>query len=511
MSGKSVGERQCWSCCRRGDGSEAAQSQGCRRGSCAGCADGWRRMAMRAVAPARGRPAANRWRQRRVSGSRAGHRPLRPFNDTHLCEVLASEHHIELGRGPSDVCSDSGQEGQTPAQAAALSTPPYTAARQGELLLWDGSKHRWLGEQQPFSVLMAALDDATGTVVDAFFCPAETSWPTFTCSPPSCATAGRSPSTTTDTQVSCAAMVTGVSKSSLPIAGAHPGRHRSRGSRHPADPLLAPQGRGASNDSPPLQDRLLAELARTAVPLRGGQHLSPRQLHRSLQPRFGRPPATQAPTSTLGSSTLTNPVAALHTHRRCRQHVTLGSSSSRSLLDQATQLRQILRRRPPASRWQLDCLCPRRPLASHPPSQLLDPNGSDSTTEGQGTPAALTKSCSSISLRHRGSHYPLTHRHNSGHFRWAVTTLLLGCDTGSSRHPDDEAAQASAGEAHQEEDADWPQPSRSFCERRRWLGRGRWRWKDRLTHARCRVLRGAVSGCGFAHHIELPCECVLGR
>jgi hypothetical protein len=43
------------------------------------------------------------------------------------------------------------------------------------MVLWDGSPHRWLGEDQPAITLMAALDDADGELLAAFFTPQETS------------------------------------------------------------------------------------------------------------------------------------------------------------------------------------------------------------------------------------------------------------------------------------------------------------------------------------------------
>ena len=45
--------------------------------------------------------------------------------------------------------------------------------RQGMLIQMDGSHHPWLGHQVPPFTLLIAVDDATGTVVDAFFCEQE--------------------------------------------------------------------------------------------------------------------------------------------------------------------------------------------------------------------------------------------------------------------------------------------------------------------------------------------------
>ena len=42
--------------------------------------------------------------------------------------------------------------------------------REGMLIQLDGSHHHWLGDQVPPFTLLIAVDDATGTVVDALFC-----------------------------------------------------------------------------------------------------------------------------------------------------------------------------------------------------------------------------------------------------------------------------------------------------------------------------------------------------
>ena len=47
--------------------------------------------------------------------------------------------------------------------------------REGMLIQMDGSHHPWLGDQVPPFTLLTAVDDATGTVVDALFCEQEDS------------------------------------------------------------------------------------------------------------------------------------------------------------------------------------------------------------------------------------------------------------------------------------------------------------------------------------------------
>ena len=43
------------------------------------------------------------------------------------------------------------------------------------LIQLDGSYHRWLGDHRPPFTLLLAVDDATGSVVDALFCQQEDS------------------------------------------------------------------------------------------------------------------------------------------------------------------------------------------------------------------------------------------------------------------------------------------------------------------------------------------------
>src|SRR5438270_16613 len=49
------------------------------------------------------------------------------------------------------------------------------SAAQGLMVLWDGSPHPWFGPTEPACTLMAAIEDADGELLEAFFCPQETS------------------------------------------------------------------------------------------------------------------------------------------------------------------------------------------------------------------------------------------------------------------------------------------------------------------------------------------------
>jgi transposase len=98
-------------------------------------------------------------------------------NDTHFTELLASTEQIVLSR--ETVRRWRRGAGLPPKRTHA--TPQHRKRRprkeaEGLMMLWDGSPHRWFGEEEPACCLMAAIDDATSKVLAAHFCPAETSW-----------------------------------------------------------------------------------------------------------------------------------------------------------------------------------------------------------------------------------------------------------------------------------------------------------------------------------------------
>ena len=98
-------------------------------------------------------------------------------NDTHFTELLAEGEGIALSRETIRVWR---RETGTPPKRRHK--PPKHRKRrprkeaEGLMMLWDGSPHHWFGEEEPACCLMAAIDDATGKVLAAHFCPAETSW-----------------------------------------------------------------------------------------------------------------------------------------------------------------------------------------------------------------------------------------------------------------------------------------------------------------------------------------------
>jgi len=99
------------------------------------------------------------------------------FNDTHFAQMLEQQEGIALSR--ETVRAWRRAAGVPPKRKHK---PPKHRRRrprreaEGMMMLWDGSPHRWFGKDCPACCLMAAIDDATGRVLAAFFCPAETSW-----------------------------------------------------------------------------------------------------------------------------------------------------------------------------------------------------------------------------------------------------------------------------------------------------------------------------------------------
>lgn len=99
------------------------------------------------------------------------------FNDAHFTEMLKEQEGITLCR--ETVRRWRRGAGVPPKRKHQ---PPKHRRRrprkeaEGLMMLWDGSPHRWFGEDHPPCCLMAAIDDATSRVLAAFFCPAETSW-----------------------------------------------------------------------------------------------------------------------------------------------------------------------------------------------------------------------------------------------------------------------------------------------------------------------------------------------
>ncbi len=138
---------------------------------------------VRALGPAglvhgnRGRPPANRTpeplRQQVLAWAQG---PYAECNDCHLVELLAEREGVVIGRETVRVLLRAA--GRAPKRKRRPRRHHRRRPRspaKGLMVLWDGSPHPWLGPDQPPVTLMAALDDADGELLAAFFTPYETS------------------------------------------------------------------------------------------------------------------------------------------------------------------------------------------------------------------------------------------------------------------------------------------------------------------------------------------------
>ncbi|MDH3745497.1 MAG: ISNCY family transposase [Acidobacteriota bacterium] len=98
------------------------------------------------------------------------------FNDTHLTEILAEREGLSIGRETlRSILRTAGHRPKRKRRPKKHHRRRERSASKGLMVLWDGSPHRWLGEEQDPITLMAAIDDADGELVAAFFTPQETS------------------------------------------------------------------------------------------------------------------------------------------------------------------------------------------------------------------------------------------------------------------------------------------------------------------------------------------------
>ena len=125
----------------------------------------------RGGAPANRTPAALRdqilaW----VEGLYAG------FNDSHLTELLAEREQVLIGRETlRSILRAAGHRPKRRRRSKRHHRRRERSASKGLMVLWDGSPHRWFGQDNPAVTLMAAVDDADGELLAAFFTPQETS------------------------------------------------------------------------------------------------------------------------------------------------------------------------------------------------------------------------------------------------------------------------------------------------------------------------------------------------
>ena len=95
-------------------------------------------------------------------------------NHTHLSELLSEREGIDIGRTTlRRILVKAGLSSPRRRRPPRHRVRRQRMPRQGMLIQLDGSHHPWLGDQAPPFALLIAVDDATGTVVDALFCEQE--------------------------------------------------------------------------------------------------------------------------------------------------------------------------------------------------------------------------------------------------------------------------------------------------------------------------------------------------
>ena len=96
------------------------------------------------------------------------------FNDHHLCEKLCEVEGFSLGRETlRRLLRSSGIGSPRKRRAPTHRQRRLCRAREGEMLLVDGSLHHWLEDRGPQLTLLGFLDDATRKVPVAEFFPTE--------------------------------------------------------------------------------------------------------------------------------------------------------------------------------------------------------------------------------------------------------------------------------------------------------------------------------------------------
>ena len=95
---------------------------------------------------------------------------------THLSELLGEREGIDIGRTTlRRILVNAGLNSSRRRRQPKHRVRRQRMALEGMLIQLDGSHHRWLGEEGPQFALLLAVDDATGTVVNALFCDQEDS------------------------------------------------------------------------------------------------------------------------------------------------------------------------------------------------------------------------------------------------------------------------------------------------------------------------------------------------
>ncbi len=95
-------------------------------------------------------------------------------NHSHFSELLAEREGIVIGRTTlRRILVNAGLNSPRRRRPPKHRVRRQRMPREGMLIQLDGSYHRWLGEDGPQFTILFAVDDATGTVVNAIFCDHE--------------------------------------------------------------------------------------------------------------------------------------------------------------------------------------------------------------------------------------------------------------------------------------------------------------------------------------------------
>ena len=101
-------------------------------------------------------------------------------NHTHLSELLSEREGIDLGRTTlRRILVNAGLKSPRRRRPPKHRVRRQRMPQEGMLIQVDGSYHPWLGDQVPPFTLLIAVDDATGTVVNALFCEKEEAYTYF--------------------------------------------------------------------------------------------------------------------------------------------------------------------------------------------------------------------------------------------------------------------------------------------------------------------------------------------
>jgi len=119
----------------------------------------------------RGRPPAHALSQTvRAEVLRLAQSQYADYNHSHLHEVLAAEHGLQLSRrSVARILAAAGQRSPRRRRPRQYRSRRERMPRAGMLVQVDGSQHDWLEGRGPRLVLIGAVDDATSDLLGAVF------------------------------------------------------------------------------------------------------------------------------------------------------------------------------------------------------------------------------------------------------------------------------------------------------------------------------------------------------